>query len=1318
MDDVFYCPECFVEHRGTGIDDFSVVDEKTEKSAAIEEEITTCPVCFEGFDVSSRPARRLACGDFICEDCIRNDFLDDAYFCPECCAEHKGSSIDDFSVVTDRAVKTPDLSDTDTDYNSDASSTYGISDFAKSPTAPIVRAQCTHPGCTNKAITNEFCLEHIKKTNRKVAEIGNVAEDMARASFRTLSTSGKKLKTLQRTEPYRPEELVEIFKKQNRIELGEVIELIERCKAVMRNEPNILNLEAPVITVGDIHGQFYDLLNMLDEGGPPGAEDAYLFLGDYVDRGSFSCEVILLLISYKVRFPDKVYLIRGNHECGSVSGHFGFKEECKIKYGLSVYYKFLLLFQTMPLAAVISTAYGDIFACHGGLSPSWTTLEDVNKIDRFIEPEGDPALLDILWSDPVPEEAIETMNDDEYEAFMNIEYKGNAARGCSYAFGYKALREFLDKNNLVCVVRAHEVQEDGYKKHFDPAVVQSRIRKLLRKRTLSTVDFKRDDIGTPQGKELKIEIGESDFPPLITIFSAPNYCDRYENKAAILRIDIALDGFRVIQYDCVEHPNPEIHESQTDNNIMAIISACPYMPTSFRNFVRMALEMGPEEQENFVGDDWDGEETDTVSMTASEGASEDATDGVSDSDLSTKEVSEDPAKGESASPKSSNCTPEKLRRSSIVRRMKMAGETLEMFLKSRTNTNPMHTRSSKKFLKAQRPKVAKLPRRRETQVISMVHTSLGRDDDSRTSEDDISEGNEDELDSDDADDMHLSANPLRKMAAVEDSTSQLARESSQITQEASCFDPQAPITKPRPAKRASATSLLFNDRNMNDDIGGMHSVYDEPPVPSSSSGGSQTRKHKKSHEELQDLQRKSLDLLFEKISVTDNPMIESKRAKEKKKPRQSFYMAKSEAYIEAMASDSINEVHPERLGAFFNQGPAAATGSPFGTFPSERVKPDQALGRVHEFEQLLKAAAEDAPSISVKDLRNRYLSNADKRGRSDSKSIISEADAPEAGKVKNLLANWKTVTKADTEHRYAEERKSKKGHVVFESSISESGGVSALRERFNSRGSRSNEVPNIGYRKSSSASKSSSRRGSASTFSDITDDFASRRSTMESIGDTLKANTDGHTDTNENSQSHEGNNELISTEMTARAVVEDLEIQKADECISALSSPASSPASSLACTDECTKSAGKKACHSLSPSRRVGEPPFSTIEGVMEEEMQVEGAGDGASGSNEGLRREADEDIDEDADDEGDADAEADADADADADEITKACSHSTESHATEIAASVQERRASLKSPSSTPSILFNQMEVLALKLMFSLFDRFVLPILRLTISF
>jgi len=152
-------------------------------------------------------------------------------------------------------------------------------------------------------------------------------------------------------------------------------------------------MDAPVIVVGDIHGQFFDLLKIFelaDLANPTESSDSlnsaaspvldanitvdsisgetdhignkvYLFLGDYVDRGYYSCEVMLYLLSLKIRYPKNIWLLRGNHECASVSGHFGFKEECKTKYGVNIYYSFLLLFQTMPLAAVVCTDFGDIF---------------------------------------------------------------------------------------------------------------------------------------------------------------------------------------------------------------------------------------------------------------------------------------------------------------------------------------------------------------------------------------------------------------------------------------------------------------------------------------------------------------------------------------------------------------------------------------------------------------------------------------------------------------------------------------------------------------------------------------------------------------------------------------------------------------------------------------------------------------------------------------------------------------------------------------------------------------------------------------------
>ena len=274
-----------------------------------------------------------------------------------------------------------------------------------------------------------------------------------------------------------------------------------------------------------------------------------------------------------------------------------------MKYGVQLYYRFLLLFQTMPLAALVSTAYGDIFACHGGLSPDVLTIEDLDEIDRFVEPEENSALLDILWSDPISEDRVDEMTDAEYEEFISLEWRPNPTRGCSYCYGYKAVHDFLNRNSIVSLVRAHEVQENGFHKHFDPAVIESRIQqsaKYKRKMSNSVATLRRlkSDDQINYGKEAPAEewhYPSHDIPTVITVFSAPNYCDRYDNQGAILKIAMGLDGFQFLQYACVPHPVPDVIESQMNNQITSVIQTCPYMPTSFRDFVRVAIELGHED---------------------------------------------------------------------------------------------------------------------------------------------------------------------------------------------------------------------------------------------------------------------------------------------------------------------------------------------------------------------------------------------------------------------------------------------------------------------------------------------------------------------------------------------------------------------------------------------------------------------------------------------------------------------------------------------------------------------------------------------------
>ena len=276
---------------------------------------------------------------------------------------------------------------------------------------------------------------------------------------------------------------INIIISKNILTQEEIKFLCTKSLELFMEEPVLLDISAPVNICGDTHGQFNDLLRLFEFGGRP-PETKYLFLGDYVDRGKNSVETMCLLLAYKIKYPQNLFLLRGNHESEIINHVYGFYDECRRRYNIKTYKLFSDCFNWLPISAIVDDK---ILCMHGGISPDLTSLDRIRKIVRPTEIPDKGLLCDLLWSDPD----------------KNVDGWGGNERGVSVTFNENIVNKMVEDLDIDLICRAHQVVEKGYEFFADKK--------------------------------------------LVTVFSAPNYCNQFDNAGAMMIVDENLVcGFKIL----------------------------------------------------------------------------------------------------------------------------------------------------------------------------------------------------------------------------------------------------------------------------------------------------------------------------------------------------------------------------------------------------------------------------------------------------------------------------------------------------------------------------------------------------------------------------------------------------------------------------------------------------------------------------------------------------------------------------------------------------------------------------------------------------
>ncbi|XP_016842872.1 serine/threonine-protein phosphatase 5 [Nasonia vitripennis] len=292
------------------------------------------------------------------------------------------------------------------------------------------------------------------------------------------------------------QDLIDWYKKENKLHRKYAYKILLDIKTLFMAQPSLVDITVPdenkFTICGDIHGQYYDLLNIFELNGLPSESNPYLFNGDFVDRGSFSVECIFTLFGFKLLYPNHFFMSRGNHESATMNHMYGFEGEVKTKYTAQMAELFTEVYNWLPLAHCINKR---VLVMHGGLfSRDNVTLKEIREIDRNRQPPDEGPMCELLWSDPQPQMG-----------------RAPSKRGVGVQFGPDVTHKFLQLNNLDYIVRSHEVKQDGYEVGHD-------------------------------GK-------------CITVFSAPNYCDTMGNQGAFITLKGKDMIPKFTSYEAVPHPN-------------------------------------------------------------------------------------------------------------------------------------------------------------------------------------------------------------------------------------------------------------------------------------------------------------------------------------------------------------------------------------------------------------------------------------------------------------------------------------------------------------------------------------------------------------------------------------------------------------------------------------------------------------------------------------------------------------------------------------------------------------------------------------------